>query len=43
VWQKLFDKLGDFFTKRFGTDWKDRDTFFKEFEEELRQSKEENA
>lgn len=42
VWQKLFDKLGDFFNTRFGTDWKDRDLFFKEFEEELRQSKEEN-
>jgi CheY-like chemotaxis protein len=42
VWQKLFDKLGDYFNKRFGSDWKEKDTFFKEFEEELRQSKEEN-
>lgn len=36
VWQKLFEKLGDFFTKRFGPGWKKRDQFFVEFEEELR-------
>jgi DNA-binding NtrC family response regulator len=36
VWQKLFDKLGGYFNKRFGPDWKERDRFFKEFEEELR-------
>ena len=36
VWQKLFDKLGDFFSKRFGSDWKERDQFFKEFEEKLK-------
>jgi DNA-binding NtrC family response regulator len=38
VWQKLFDRLGDYFNKRFGPDWKEKDKFFKEFEEELRQS-----
>ena len=38
AWNKLFDKLGGFFNKRFGPDWKERDEFFKEFEEELRQS-----
>ncbi|MBW2605883.1 MAG: response regulator, partial [Deltaproteobacteria bacterium] len=37
IWQKLFDKLGDYFNKRFGPDWKEKDKFFKEFEEELRQ------
>ena len=36
VWQKLFDKMGDYFNKRFGPDWKEKDKFFKEFEEELR-------
>ena len=38
VWQKLFDRLGDYFNKRFGPDWKEKDKFFKEFEEELKES-----
>lgn len=38
VWQKLFDRMGAFFNKRFGTDWKEKDRFFKEFEEELKES-----
>jgi DNA-binding response OmpR family regulator len=38
VWQKLFDKLGNYFNKRFGPDWKEKDKFFKEFEEELKKS-----
>jgi DNA-binding NtrC family response regulator len=38
VWQKLFDKVGDLFNKRFGPDWREKDRFFKEFEEELRKS-----
>jgi DNA-binding NtrC family response regulator len=38
AWQKLFDKLGDLFNKRFGPGWKEKDRFFKEFEEELRKS-----
>ena len=38
VWQKIFDKLGDYFNKRFGPDWKEQDRFFKEFEEELKKS-----
>jgi len=38
VWQKLFDKLGDLFNKRFGPDWREKDRFFKEFEEELMKS-----
>ena len=31
VWQKMFDKLGDYFDKRFGPDWKEKDHFFEEF------------
>jgi len=38
AWQKLFEKVGDLFNKRFGPDWKEKDRFFKEFEEELRKS-----
>jgi len=33
VWQKLFDKLGGYFNRRFGPDWEKRDEFFKEFVE----------
>jgi DNA-binding NtrC family response regulator len=40
VWQKLFDRLGGFFNKRFGPDWKERDKFFKEFERELKKETE---
>jgi CheY-like chemotaxis protein len=36
IWQKVFDKLGDYFNKRFGPDWKQKDKFFSEFEEELK-------
>ena len=35
VWQKLFEKMGSSFNKKFGPDWKEKDKFFKEFEEEL--------
>lgn len=35
VWLKLFDKLGNYFNKRFGPDWKEKDKFFKEFEESI--------
>ena len=37
VWQKLFERLGSYFNKRFGPDWREKDRFFKEFEEELKQ------
>lgn len=37
VWEKLFDKLGRYFSRRFGPDWKEKDRFFKEFETELKQ------
>jgi CheY-like chemotaxis protein len=36
AWEKLFAKLGSFFNKRFGADWKERDAFFKAFENELK-------
>jgi DNA-binding NarL/FixJ family response regulator len=36
AWQRLFEKVGDLFNKRFGSDWKEKDRFFKEFEAELR-------
>ena len=38
AWQKLFDKVGELFNKRFGPDWREKDRFFKEFEEELRKT-----
>jgi CheY-like chemotaxis protein len=36
VWKKLFDKMGSYFSKRFGPDWQEKDRFFKEFIEELK-------
>lgn len=41
IWKKLFDKLGEYFNRRFGPDWKEKDTFFQELEEELKKSIEE--
>jgi DNA-binding NtrC family response regulator len=38
VWQKLFDRLGNYFNRRFGPDWKEKDKFFNEFEEEFKES-----
>jgi len=40
-WLKSFDRLGPYFDERFGARWKEKDRFFKEFEESLRQAKEE--
>ena len=40
IWIKLFDRLGAYFNKRFGPDWKEKDKFFTEFEESLRKSEE---
>ena len=34
-WVKFFDRLGAYFNKHFGPDWKEKDKFFKEFEESL--------
>jgi DNA-binding NtrC family response regulator len=38
VWNKVFDKLGSFFNKHFGPDWKKKDKFFNDFEKELQKS-----
>ncbi len=38
LWQKLFERLGSYFNKRFGPDWKEKDRFFQEFEEEMKKS-----
>jgi DNA-binding response OmpR family regulator len=35
LWKKLFERLGEYFNKRFGPDWREKDRFFKEFEEEM--------
>ena len=37
-WAKFFDHFGSYFNKRFGPDWKEKDKFFKEFEESLVES-----
>jgi len=39
VWGKLFDRLGGFFNKRFGPDWKQRNQFFEDFEESMNPNK----
>ena len=36
IWKKLFDRMGSFFDKRFGPDWKQRNQFFEDFEKTLR-------
>ena len=36
VWKNILDKLSDYFDRQFGPDWKERDEFFKKFEEELK-------
>ncbi len=43
LWVKFFDKFSAYFNMRFGPDWKERDRFFKEFEESLRKSEAEPA
>ena len=39
VWINLLDKLNDYFSRQFGADWKEKDEFFKKFEEELQSIK----
>jgi len=34
-WMGFFDRLGAYFSKHFGPNWKEKDRFFKEFEESL--------
>ena len=40
VWEKLFDRVGASFNRIFGPDWKQKDAFFQEFEEALKESEE---
>jgi DNA-binding response OmpR family regulator len=39
VWKHLLDNLGDYFDRQFGANWKEKDDFFKKFEEELQSAK----
>ena len=41
VWKNLLEKLGDYFDRQFGADWKEKDDFFRKFEEELSDSQKE--
>ena len=41
VWKNQIDKLSEYFDRQFGADWKEKDDFFKKFEEELNTVKEE--
>jgi DNA-binding NtrC family response regulator len=43
VWGKLFDKLGSFFNKRFGPDWKEQNKFFQEFEQSIKSGRGEQS
>ena len=37
TWRRLFEKLGGFFNRRFGSDWQQKDDkFWKEFNEKLK-------
>jgi hypothetical protein len=37
-WMSFFEKLGVYFNKYFGPNWKEKDKFFEEFEESLLKS-----
>ena len=43
VWQNLLEKLGAYFDRQFGADWKEKDDFFRKFEEELSDSQKEGT
>jgi len=38
-WAYFFDKLGTYFNKRFGPDWKEKEKFFQEFEKSITMNK----
>ena len=40
VWEKLFHRVGASFNTIFGPDWKQKDAFFQEFEQALKESEE---
>ncbi|MGO9567185.1 MAG: response regulator [Desulfomonilaceae bacterium] len=35
-WRKSFDRTSAYFTREFGSDWKEKDAFFHEFEESFK-------
>ena len=39
VWKNQIDKLSEYFDRQFGADWKEKDEFFKKFEEEINEIK----
>jgi len=43
VWGRLFDKLGAFFNKRFGPDWKERNRFFEKFEKSIERDRQDDS
>jgi len=42
IWKKVFDRLGAYFDKKFGADWKEKDKFFQEFQETLKKEEDTN-
>lgn len=36
-WQRSLQKTGTYFDRKFGSDWKEKDKFFKDFEKSLKQ------
>ncbi len=43
VWQRLFEKLGVYFNRKFGPDWMERDRYFQEFFETLKKGEKSEA
>jgi hypothetical protein len=39
ILRRIYGKLASYFNSHFGPDWREKDVFFKEFEEELRKDK----
>jgi len=40
MWNRVFERFENYFNRRFGPDWKERDKFLKEFEESLKKEAE---
>jgi DNA-binding NtrC family response regulator len=43
VWKNLLENLSEYFERQFGADWKEKDEFFKKFEEEITEIKKTSA
>jgi hypothetical protein len=39
IWKNQLEKLSAYFERQFGADWKEKDDFFKKFEEEISEIK----